>query len=156
MICGLAKHSTQARGSIRTPGDERLWSLYDKFESAYDRMQALDTPEAMAGSGPNATPPEKVAHKKWERAGNAAFRAARRVLGEPAVTGDGLLLKIHAAGFEFDAKCGTFTMPYRGFNTPKWTLGRFSNGEAEFIAGIGDDLRRDKMALSGYALRPAD
>jgi hypothetical protein len=84
-------------------------------------VETLNTPEATEGSRPNATPRKKAAHKKWERAGNAAFRAARRVLREPAFTSDGLLMKIHVVGFEFDA-VGTFSMPYQGPGTPNGRL----------------------------------
>lgn len=132
----------------RVPGDEVLWSLYDKFERAYFRMKLLDTPESREGTLSTSTPEAKKAHKKWERAGNAAFRAGRRVLAEPALTGDGLLMKIHVAGFEFDAQAGTFTMPYRGLQTQDWRPSRFSPDEAHFIVSIGEDLKRAKRALS--------
>ena len=50
---------------------------------------------------------EAKAQKRWERPGLSAFRAAGRVLAEPALTGDALLLKIHVAGFKSDTKRGT-------------------------------------------------
>jgi hypothetical protein len=151
MIRGLATHSRRAVAAWpevrRVPGDELLWALYDKFERAYNRMKLLDTPEAMKGSLSTSTPEQQKAFKKWERAGNSAFRAARRVLAESALTNDGLLMKIHVAGFEFDAQQGTFTMPYRGLQTPDWSPSRFSTDEAHFIVSIGEDLKRAKKAL---------
>ncbi|SHM40662.1 hypothetical protein [Bradyrhizobium lablabi] len=144
-----ADHTSNTKASPkRTAGDGRLWSLYDKFERAYNRMNELDTPEAREGSGPHVTPEQLAAHKKWERAGNAAFKAARRVMFEPAFTGDGLLMKIHVAGFDLDAAKDTFTMPYRGFSSPCWEAGRFSSDGADFVVAIGEDLRRARLALS--------
>ncbi|MFB6449070.1 hypothetical protein [Bradyrhizobium tunisiense] len=137
-----------AREAKRAPGDEHLWSLYDNFERAYNRMKSLETPEASAGSGRDATPEQKAAHRRWERACSGAFRAARRVMSEPALTGNGLLMKLHVAGFELDTAKGTFTMPYRGVETPAWRAGRFSDAGAEFVASIAEDLRRAKLALS--------
>ncbi len=67
----------------RAAGDERLWSLYDKFERAYFRVNELDTPAAQAGSLSSATPKEKKAQKQWARAADAAFRAARWVQPNP-------------------------------------------------------------------------
>ncbi|MEY9465832.1 gas vesicle protein [Bradyrhizobium ottawaense] len=128
-------------------GDDRLWSLYAEFERAYNRMKALETSEASAGSGRDATPEQKAAHRQWERACSRAFRAARRVMAEPALTGNGLLMKIHVAGFELDTAKGTFTMPYRGIDTPAWRAGQFSDAGAEFVASIAEDLRRAKLAL---------
>ena len=131
----------------RAAGDERLWSLYDKFERAYFRVNELDTPASRVGSLSSATPKEKKAQNQWARAADAAFRAARRVLAEPALTGDGLLMKIHVAGFEFDAARGTFTMPYEGASTPQWSPSGLSNDECAFIKSIGADLRRAREAL---------
>lgn len=133
---------------LRVPGDEQLWSLYDNFERAYNRMKSLETAEASAGSGREATPEQKSAHKRWEHAASSAFRAARRVMAEPAHTRNGLLMKIHVAGFDLDTAKGTFTMPYRGIDSPAWKAGRFSDAGADFVASIADDLRRAKLALS--------
>jgi len=56
-------------------------------------------------------------------------------------------MKVHLAGFEFDAAPGTFKMPYRGLSTPKWSAGRFASDACDFIVSIREDLRRAKLGL---------
>lgn len=102
MICDCAKHSKRAAISAasldsdrtRVPGDGRLWAVYDQFERAYFKAKDLSTADSDKGSGSQATPEQKAAFKKWERAARATDKAARRVLAEPAITGNGMLLKM--------------------------------------------------------------
>jgi len=155
MICGLATASQRASALVKKPlkerltmsSEERLWAAYGVFERAHEKMTSLDTADARAGSLGIATSKQRAAHKKWERALDAADKAAKRVMSEPAITSPGMLLKIHVAGFVFAAARGSFKMPYLGDETARWQPGPYGGEEAAFIASIGDDLRRTKRTL---------
>jgi hypothetical protein len=70
---------------------------------------------AAAGSIDGATKEEKAAQRKWERACNDATERARAVINAPALTLEGMLMKIHVAGFNvFYTKTYTFSAPYHG------------------------------------------
>jgi hypothetical protein len=128
------------------PGDERLWSLYEKFERAYFKMIGRYSEEADRGSGSNPTAEQKTAHKKWERALTAADNAAKRVVSEPAQTGDGLLMKIHVAGFLFAAAKGDIHDAIQGASEP--AVDGWTSCWRQFIASIAEGLRRAKGAYS--------
>ena len=66
----------------------------------------------MAGSLPTGTKEQKAPHRKWERAIDVALNKARAVVAAPAQTLEGMLMKIHVAGFTLDdTKAGTFSTP---------------------------------------------
>ena len=55
-----------------------------------------------AGSVNGATKTEKAAQRQWERACDDATERARAVIDAPALTLEGVLMKIHVgAGFNF-------------------------------------------------------
>jgi hypothetical protein len=101
-----------------------------------------DRPQA-GGSGPKSTKQEQAAFRKWERIAGEAFEKARAVVETPACTLEGMLMKLHVAGFAItDTKPGTFTGPYRG-NNPLWEPGRFAQGEEiAIIISLRNDLHR--------------
>lgn len=93
--------------------DDALFRLHDNFGRAYATMLSLH-----GGSNvpvKNATKEEKALERKWTRAVDIATEKARAVVKAPAHTLEGMLTKIHVAGFTFDDfKRGSFSMPYHG------------------------------------------
>ncbi len=70
-----------------------------------------------AGSSTPAKPTkeEKALERKWDRAVNVAFDKARAVVEAPAYTLEGMLMKIHIAGFTVPRrKKDSFSAPYHG------------------------------------------
>jgi hypothetical protein len=68
-----------------------------------------------AGSLGTGTKAEKATQRKWERAVDDATERARAVIKAPALTLEGMLMKIHVAGFNFTyIKPDTFSAPYHG------------------------------------------
>src|ERR1700722_19162572 len=82
--------------------DAELFRLHDKFCKAYAAVLFYrNAGGGGAGSLDSATKEEKVAQRKWERACNDATERARAVIDAPALTLEGMLMKIHIAGFAF-------------------------------------------------------
>ena len=123
--------------------DADLFKLHDKFCAAYQKMKRFDIPGSSAGSLPKATKQEKALHRKWEGAANVAFEKARAVISAPAVTLEGMLMKLHVAGFCItDTKRGTFSSPYYS-GIRLWEPGKFVEGdEIAIIVSLRDDLYR--------------
>src|SRR4051812_29828240 len=111
---------TQARRKTTTAyaktADADLFKLHDKFCKAYGGVLA-NRNGAGAGSLTTSTKEEKALHRKWMRAVDEATTFARAVIASPALTLEGMLMKIHIAGFAIDGtKPGTFSAPYHGMN----------------------------------------
>jgi len=126
--------------------DAELFKLHDKFHSAYAAVLQLQA--AGAGNTATGTKEEKALHRKWQRAMGDAMQKARAVVAAPALTLEGMLMKIHVAGFTLnDTKAGTFSVPYHGMickNGPQhWEPGKFSDGdEVALIVSLRGDLHR--------------
>jgi hypothetical protein len=100
----LAKstNSAKAAGSlVLAPNDEKLRGLIREFEAAHAALKAADTPGSKNDTK-SATPAEKRAYKRWERALDVASAKADAVLSAPTDTLWGMLLKIKVAGFQVD------------------------------------------------------
>lgn len=100
-----------------------------------------------AGSGGGATKGEKAAQRKWERAVDDATERARAIINAPALTLEGMLMKIHIAGFNFTwTKPGTFSAPYHGMicegGLPQHWETSEDRDELALIASIRNDLHR--------------
>ncbi len=101
-----------------------------------------------AGSLDSATKEEKVAQRKWERACNDATERARAVINAPALTLEGMLMKIHIAGFAFNhTKLDTFSAPYHGMicntSVQQWEPSSASDeDELALIVSLRSDLHR--------------
>jgi hypothetical protein len=79
--------------------DVELFKLHDAFAKSYERMKKCDTPAAKRGSGPKSTKQDQAAFRKWEAAASDAFDQAEVVVGSSASTLEGMLMKLHVAGF---------------------------------------------------------
>src|SRR6266404_2399849 len=80
--------------------DVELFKLHDKFCKAYAAvLQYREGGGGGDGSLSTATKEEKAIHRKWTRAVDIATDKARAVIVAPAVTLEGMLMKIHVAGF---------------------------------------------------------
>lgn len=142
------------RFPVRDLADRLLWKRYEKFAEAYATLKSLDTKDAAAGSGPNCTAEQKRAFKKWEAAITLADRAARKVISTPANTIQGMLMKIHLAGFLSDGcAAGTFSMPYRGIaadGEPQFwqpnRIGENRSDEFKLVLCLRDDLHRMQVS----------
>ena len=129
--------------------DPALFAAYQKFTEAYEQAQAARTADSDAGSGGNATPEQKRAHEYWEQLLGRSEELARELTATPAQTIEGMLLKIHIAGY-WQEKPGKAFKPLLG--APDWVLlpphRRDDNGWAfctddqALLAGLRDDLRR--------------
>jgi hypothetical protein len=108
----------RAKRKITTKiADTELFERHDAFAKSYAKMKKLDTPAASRGSGPKSTKQDQAAFRKWEAAASDAFEKARVVVETRASTLEGMLMKLHVAGFAITGtKPGTFTGPFRGNN----------------------------------------
>lgn len=97
------------RAAKPTTPDRELFAAYKKFAVVEARMKAADTRAAKAGSLGKSTKAQKRAFAKWERLVSRAHYAARDWVVWPAVTIDGMLLKIQVAKSE-----GLITAPMLG------------------------------------------
>jgi hypothetical protein len=101
------------RKNTTKTADAELFKLHDVFAKSYARMKKHGTPSASRGSGSKSTKQDQAAFRKWEAAASDAFEKARVVVETPASTLEGMLMKLHIAGFAItDSKPGTFTGPY--------------------------------------------
>jgi hypothetical protein len=124
--------------------DAELFKLHDQFRVAYQKMKKDDTPRASNGSLSSGTKEEKRLHRKWTAAADIAFERGRAVMEAPALTLEGMLMKLHVAGFVMtDTKRGTFSGPYEP-GVPLWEPGGLSgvSDEMAIIASLRDDLHR--------------
>jgi hypothetical protein len=132
--------------------DAKLFKLHDAFCDAYATMKGLDG-GAGAGSRKLGSKEEKAVNRRWERAVDTAVEKARAVIAAPAFTMEGMLMKLHIAGFAITGtKPGTFTMPYEIGGSQQWQPGRCANhDEAAIIVSLRADLQN--FRTSGTTLR---
>jgi hypothetical protein len=129
------------RKNTTKSADAELFKHHDAFAKSYARMKKLDTPAAKRGSSSKSTKQDQAAFRKWEAAASDAFDNADVVIGSSASTLEGMLMKLHVAGFSMGAP-DTFTGPYQG-NNPLWESGRFGDDEAiTIIVSLRNDLHR--------------
>lgn len=137
-----------SRPAQRDPRDLDLWALHDKFTSAYARLLAARTSDADDGSLDTSSPEQKKAYRKWERALLSAEKIARDIVAMPARSVDGMLMKIHISGFNFDSIGKSFSAPYHGMLTASgpqaWRGARRGGAEISLIESIRNDLHRLK------------
>jgi hypothetical protein len=143
----MARAKQKNTTAFATTADAKLFKLHDTFVKAYATMQQYKG-GAGAGSLPTGTKEERALYRKWQRALDDATQKARAVVDAPAVTLEGMLMKIHVAGFTLShTKPGTFSVPYHGMlckNGPQsWEPGKFSEeDEIALIVSLRDDLHR--------------
>jgi hypothetical protein len=145
----MSKAKRKTTTAYAKTADAELFRLHDKFCKAYSAVQFYQKAGGGgAGSIPGATKEEKVAQRKWERACDDATERARAVIDAPALTLEGMLMKIHIAGFAFDrTKLDTFSAPYHGMicNTgvQQWEPSTVSDeDELALIVSLRNDLHR--------------
>jgi hypothetical protein len=96
-----------------TTADDALFKLHDAFCRAYAHALSLQAGSSIPVKNP--TKKEKALERKWNRAVVAATDKARATVDAPAHTLEGMLMKIHVAGFVFNStRAGTFSAPYHG------------------------------------------
>jgi hypothetical protein len=131
--------------------DAELFRLHDKFCKAYAAvLQCGDMEGAGGREGSLSTgkKEQKASNRKWERACDQATEKARAVIAAPAFTLEGMLMKIHIAGFNInDTKPGTFSAPYHGMicetGAQHWDKGeKNEHDEVALIVSLRDDLLR--------------
>jgi hypothetical protein len=129
--------------------DAELFTLHDKFCKAYTAVLYYQRAGGGGeGSVPSGTREQKAAQRKWERACDDATEKARAVIDAPALTLEGMLMKIHIAGFNFTyTKPGTFSAPYHGMicgtGIQHWDAGQNNEkDELALIVSLRDDLHR--------------
>jgi hypothetical protein len=66
--------------------DAKLFKLHDTFYKAYETMQQYEGGEE-----------ESPFYRKWQRAVDDATKKARAIVAAPALTLEGMLMKIHVA-----------------------------------------------------------
>jgi hypothetical protein len=139
------KHQT----AYAQTADAEIFRLHDKFCDAY--VTVLFHRKAGgggAGSLASGTKAEKAVQRKFERACDEATERARAVINAPALTLEGMLMKIHVAGFNFTyIKPDTFSAPYHGMvcegRLPQhWEPSEKDRDELVLIASIRNDLHR--------------
>jgi hypothetical protein len=132
------------RENTTKTADAELFKRHDAFAKSYAKMTALADQDATGeGSLSTGTKRQKTVHRKWEAAADDAFEKARVVIETTASTLEGMLMKLHVAGFAItDTKVGTFTGPYRS-NIRLWEPGKFAEGEEiAIIVSLRNDLHR--------------
>jgi hypothetical protein len=143
---------SQAKRKITTAyaktADAELFRLHDKFCKAYAAVLFYKKAGGGGtGSVDSATKKEKVAQRKWERACDDATERARAVINAPALTLEGMLMKIHIAGFNFTyTKPDTFSAPYHWMicetGVQRWEKSGNDKDELALIVSLRDDLHR--------------
>jgi hypothetical protein len=129
--------------------DAELFKLHDKFCKAYAAvLHYRAAGGGGAGSVDGASKEEKLAQRKWERACDDATEKARAVIDAPAVTLEGMLMKIHIAGFNFTyTKPDTFSAPYQSKicknSHQDWEPAKSNEtDEIALIVSLRNDLQR--------------
>lgn len=139
---------SKAPSAYAQTADAELFKLHDKFVDAY--VEVLFYRKAGgggAGSLASGTKAEKAVQRKFERALNDATDRARDIIKAPALTLEGMLTKIHIAGFNITwKKPDTFTAPYHGMicgdGSPQHWDPASDSDELVLIASIRNDLHR--------------
>jgi hypothetical protein len=127
--------------------DAELFKLHDTFVKAYATMQQYEGGAGVTSLSP-ATKEEAALYRKWQRAVDDAAQKARAVVAAPAVTLEGMLMKIHIGGFAIGYfKPGTFSVPYHGMickdGPQHWEPSKFAGeDESALILSLRDDLHR--------------
>src|SRR5258708_7934674 len=107
----MAKAKAKNTTAFATIADAKLFKLHDTFVKAYATMQQYEGGARVSSS--SRTKEEAALYRKWQRAVDDATQKARAVVDAPAVTLEGMLMKIHVAGFTLThTKPGTFSAPY--------------------------------------------
>ncbi|SRR6266404_74379 len=110
----MAQAKSKNTTAFAKTADAHLFKLHDTFVKAYETMKQYEGGAGVASLSP-ATKEEAALYRKWQRAVDDATQKARAVVAAPAVTLEGMLMKIHVAGFTLDStKAGTFSAPYHG------------------------------------------
>jgi hypothetical protein len=135
--------------------DDALFKLHDKFCEAYSTMLSLQGQGGSRCPVNNATKEEEALERKWHRAVDIATKAARAIIDAPAHTLEGMLMKIHIAGFAFDCtKLNSFRTPYHsgicasgicaGAIQQHWEISEGHDDRDEFalIVSLREDLER--------------
>jgi hypothetical protein len=136
---------SKAKRKNTTPAknpDAELFRLHDRFCAAYEKMKKYDVPGKSDLS--TGTKEGKRLHRKWESASNVAFDRGRAVIDALALTLEGMLMKLHIAGFVITGtKRGTFSGPYKS-GTRLWEPGGLygDDDEIAIIVSLRDDLHR--------------
>jgi hypothetical protein len=144
----MSKAKRKTTTAYAKTADAELFRLHDKFCKAYAAVLFYKKAGGgSAGSVDSATKKEKVAQRKWERACDDATERARAVINAPALTLEGMLMKIHIAGFNFTyTKPGTFSSPYHGMicetGVQHWEPSGNDKDELALIVSLRDDLHR--------------
>lgn len=148
MAKATRKHTTPYTAYAQT-ADADLFRLHDRFIEAYTAVAYYrKAGGGNDGSVPGATKGEKVAQRKWERAVDDATKRARAIIDAPALTLEGMLMKIHIAGFNFTyVKPGTFSSPYHGMicegGIPQhWEPNDEDDDRLALIVSLRNDLHR--------------
>ena len=143
----MSKTKRKTTTAYAKTADAELFRLHDKFCKAYSAvLYYRKAGGGGAGSLDDATKEEKVAQRKWERACNDATERARAVIDAPALTLEGMLMKIHIAGFAFNhTKLDTFSAPYHGMicntSVQQWEPAS-DDDELALIVSLRNDLHR--------------
>lgn len=107
----MARAKTKTITGFVKTADEALFKLHDKFSDAYCEVLFLRGGSDLS----TASKKEKGIHRRWERAVNVAVDRARAVARAPAYTLEGMLMKIHVAGFAIGEYAkDSFSAPYHG------------------------------------------
>ena len=145
----MSKAKRKTTTAYAKTADAELFRLHDKFCKAYSAvLYYRKAGGGGAGSLASGTKEEKVAQRKWERACNDATERARAVITAPALTLEGMLMKIHIAGFAFNhTKLDTFSAPYHGMicnmGVQQWESSSASDeDELALIVSLRNDLHR--------------
>jgi hypothetical protein len=143
----MSKAKRKTTTAYAKTADADLFKLHDAFCKAYAAVLVYQKAGGGgAGSGNGATKAEKVAQRKWERACTDATERARAVIDAPALTLEGMLMKIHIAGFNLTyTKPGTFSAPYHGMicetGVQHWEPSS-DEDDLALIVSLRDDLQR--------------
>ena len=145
----MAKTKRKFATPVVKTADEALFKLHDKFCRAYNGVLFAKRKDPKGnGSLPSGTKYERAAHREWEREVSKAVDCARAVIDEPALTLEGMLMKIHVAGYAFPhTNLETFSAPYHGLvcsngKPQQWEGHANDDDEAALIVSLRADLLR--------------
>jgi hypothetical protein len=129
-----------AAATVLLPADRDLFAAYRRFVAAYEKVKEADTPDMQAGSIPTGTAQQQRQHALWERRLDRAHSILWEILGIPAFTIEGMLLKIQMHGYRHNVPGKNFRPVIDG---PDWTLHpQLGSSEHVLLAALRDDLRR--------------